>query len=67
MRDAVNGLHIRFFYAAEESFVNMEDTEELNCYGDDDILNDLARIWERSFSKHIVISGDTTILFSPHY
>ena len=67
MRDAVNGLHIRFFYAAGESFVNMEDTEELNCYGDDDILNDLARMCEISFSKHIVISGDTTILFSPHY
>ena len=64
MRDAVNGLHIRFFYAAGESFVNMEDTEELNCYGDDDILYDLARMWERIFSKHIVISGEATILVS---
>jgi hypothetical protein len=51
-------------YAAGESFDNMEETEEWNCYGDDDILYDLAGMWERIFSEHIVISGKTTILFS---
>lgn len=54
-------------YAAGESFVDAEKNEKWNCNGDDDILNDLARMCEISFSKHIVISGDTTILFSPHY
>ena len=54
-------------YAAGESFVDAEKNEKWNCNGDDDILNDLARMCEISFSKHIVISGDNTILFSPHY
>jgi hypothetical protein len=49
---------------AGDSLENLEETEEWNCYGDDDILYDLAGMWERIFSEHTVISGETTLLFS---